>query len=104
MLPIACFSAAAVLGLEQLLEIVASRALELVGEDLVRKARAVLTRRLESLRWCLVPTIYAATFPAASTSTFARRATEWRTLIVKLACAAEHALRSGEGHTLLVAP
>ena len=50
-----------------------------------------------------MPTIYAATFPAASTSTFARRAAERRTLVVILTCAAVHALRSGEGHTPFVA-
>ena len=61
-----------------------------------------MTRRLESLRRRLVPTIYAAAFPAASTSIFARGATEWRTLIGELAGTAEHALRSGEGHAHFV--
>ena len=44
-----------------------------------------------------MPTTYAAAFPAASTTTVARGATERRTLIGELAGTAEHALRSGEG-------
>ena len=83
------------LRLDLRLEVVSSSILELTGEYLIRKAWAVLTRRLESFRRPLVPTINTPSLPATCTRILYLWVEELWDLIsrVELTCTAENAFR-----------